>query len=75
MEAICSYENSVDSQRTARRSIPDDRTLHNHRCENVKSYKFYFSFFLLGLVPATFIVYPFIAQWVMGRIFYDSLFA
>jgi hypothetical protein len=24
--------------------IPEDRTLHNHRCENLKSYKFYFDF-------------------------------
>jgi hypothetical protein len=40
MEAICSSETSVDSQRTARRytRIPEDGTLHNHRCENLKSY-------------------------------------
>jgi hypothetical protein len=38
MEAICSSETSVDTQRTTRRHIPEDNTLHNHRCENVKSY-------------------------------------
>jgi hypothetical protein len=30
---------SVDSQPTTRRYIPEDSTLHNHRCENLKSYK------------------------------------
>jgi hypothetical protein len=39
MEAICSSETSVDTQRTTRRYIPEDGTLHNHRCENLKSYK------------------------------------
>jgi hypothetical protein len=38
MEAICSSETSVDTQRTARRYIQEDGTLHNHRCENLKSY-------------------------------------
>jgi hypothetical protein len=43
-------ETSVDFQRTTRRYIPEVRTLHNHRCENLKSYfvgyihPFYFSF-------------------------------
>jgi hypothetical protein len=39
MEAICSSETSVDTQRTTRRYIPEEDTLHNHRCENLKSYK------------------------------------
>jgi hypothetical protein len=39
MEAICFSETSVETQRTARRHIPEDDTLHNHRCENLKSYK------------------------------------
>jgi hypothetical protein len=43
MEAICSCETSVDTQRTTRRYIPEDGTLHNHRCENFKSYMFHFS--------------------------------
>jgi hypothetical protein len=38
MEAVCSSETSVASQRTTRRYIPEDSTLHNHRCENLKSY-------------------------------------
>jgi hypothetical protein len=38
MEAICSSETSLDTQRTTRRYIPEDGTLHNHRCENLKSY-------------------------------------
>jgi hypothetical protein len=38
MEAICSFETSVEFQRTTRRYIPDDSTLHNHRCETLKSY-------------------------------------
>jgi hypothetical protein len=28
----------VDFQHATRRYIPEDRTLHNHRCENLKSY-------------------------------------
>jgi hypothetical protein len=28
----------VDTQRTTRRYIPEDCTLHNHRCENLRSY-------------------------------------
>jgi hypothetical protein len=39
MEAISSSETSGASQRTTRRHIPEDDTLHNHRCENLKSYK------------------------------------
>jgi hypothetical protein len=38
MEAICSSETSFDFQRTTRRYIQEDGTLHNHRCENLKSY-------------------------------------
>jgi hypothetical protein len=39
MEAICFFESSVDIQRTTQRYIAEDRTLHNHRCENLKYYK------------------------------------
>jgi hypothetical protein len=38
MEGQCSSETTVDLQRTIRREIPDERTLHNHRYENLKSY-------------------------------------
>jgi hypothetical protein len=30
MEAICSYETSVETQRTTRRHIPEDDTLYFH---------------------------------------------
>jgi hypothetical protein len=36
--AICSSETSVACQQTTRRHIPEDDSLHNHRCENLKSY-------------------------------------
>jgi hypothetical protein len=39
MEAICSSETSVATQQTTRRHISEDDTLHNHRCENLKSYE------------------------------------
>jgi hypothetical protein len=38
MVAICSSETSVDSQRTTQHYIPEDGTLHNHCCENLKSF-------------------------------------
>jgi hypothetical protein len=38
MEAICSSDTSVGIQRTTRRYIPEDGTLHNHYRENLKSY-------------------------------------
>jgi hypothetical protein len=34
-------ETSVNTQRTTRRYIPEDGTLHNHRCENIKPYKIF----------------------------------
>jgi hypothetical protein len=42
MEAICLSEASVDFQRTEWRYIPEESILHNHRCENLKSYRFFF---------------------------------
>jgi hypothetical protein len=30
MEAVCSFETSVNFQRTTRRCTPEDGTLHNH---------------------------------------------
>jgi hypothetical protein len=38
METICFCETSVDFQRTTWRYTLKDSTLHNHRCENTKSY-------------------------------------
>jgi hypothetical protein len=38
MEATCSSEMSVDFQRTTWRYVAEDRTLHNHRCHNLKPF-------------------------------------
>jgi hypothetical protein len=38
MEETCSSETLVDFQRATHRYIPEDRTLHNRRLENLKSY-------------------------------------
>jgi hypothetical protein len=37
-EATCSSYTSVDFQPTLRWLIPEDVTLHNHRCVNLKCY-------------------------------------
>jgi hypothetical protein len=39
LEATSSSEKSMDFRRATWRYIPEDRTLHNHRYENLKSYK------------------------------------
>jgi hypothetical protein len=41
MEVTCSSETSDDFQQITSHSIPEERTLHNHRCENLKSYRPY----------------------------------
>jgi hypothetical protein len=38
VEAICSSATSIVFQRTTRRYITEDGTLHSHCCENLKSY-------------------------------------
>jgi hypothetical protein len=43
MEAISSSETSGTTQRTTRRHIPEDDTLYNHRCVNLKYYRDNFS--------------------------------
>jgi hypothetical protein len=40
MEETCPSETLVDFQQTTQCYIPEDRSLHNHCCENLKSYKF-----------------------------------
>jgi hypothetical protein len=40
LEATRSSETSADFQRATRRYIPQHRTIHNHRCENLKCYMF-----------------------------------
>jgi hypothetical protein len=37
-EAMCFSETSLCLQQSTRRYIPDDRTLHNHRYENLRFY-------------------------------------
>jgi hypothetical protein len=41
MKATFYCETSVDIQRTTPRYISEDITLHNHYCENLRSYKSY----------------------------------
>jgi hypothetical protein len=38
MEVIWSSRTLVDFQQTTRCYIPEDKTLHNHHCDNLKSY-------------------------------------
>jgi hypothetical protein len=38
MEVICSSETSIEFRRTVWRYNPEDGTLHNRRCENLRSY-------------------------------------
>jgi hypothetical protein len=44
----CFSEMSVDFHRVAWHYIPKDRTLHNHRCENLKSYTVMPWYFLIS---------------------------
>jgi hypothetical protein len=39
MEAMCPSETSVDLQQATQRYVPEDSVLHNHHCENLKSYR------------------------------------
>jgi hypothetical protein len=39
MEVTCFSETSLDFQQATPRYVPEDRTLHNHLCENLKSHK------------------------------------
>jgi hypothetical protein len=39
MEATCSPKMSGDFQWTIWHYIPEERTFHNHHCDNLKSYK------------------------------------
>jgi hypothetical protein len=49
-QAIYSFETSIKFQLTTRSYIPEDNTLHNHRCENLKSY-ILITLFFLRMVP------------------------
>jgi hypothetical protein len=50
MEATRSSEMSGTTQRTTRRHIPEEDTLQNHRCENLKSYSEILNAQMLGLL-------------------------
>jgi hypothetical protein len=56
MEETYSSETSVDFQLTTRRYIPEDSALHNHRCENLKSY-------ILGNHSTTTVILLFKINW------------
>jgi hypothetical protein len=62
MEAICSSETLDDTHRTTRRHIPEDDTLHNHRCENLKSYSINFGL-LVGIQLQTFLTIGSDGEW------------
>jgi hypothetical protein len=54
MEATYSYETSVAFQQTTQRYIPEDRTLHNHRCDNNNlRIELVFSGFMASSLPST----------------------
>jgi hypothetical protein len=55
-EVICSSGTSAYFQRTTWRYIPEDRTLHSHHCENLKSY------ILRHLLSNTLILWPLIVR-------------
>jgi hypothetical protein len=44
LKVTCSSEASVQFNRTTRRYIPEDRTLHRHRWQNLKSIVFFVIF-------------------------------
>jgi hypothetical protein len=50
MEAICSSETSVNFRPTTWRYILEDSTLHNHCCEDLKSYTNYNLFQVCGIL-------------------------
>jgi hypothetical protein len=51
IKATCSSETSVDFQQSTRCYIPEDITLHNHRCENLKSLLTWSPVYFAQLLP------------------------
>jgi hypothetical protein len=76
MKAKYSSEMLLDFQRTTRRYIPEDRTFHNHWCENLKSYTFFCSIMIhikshllvspYTLVSVDCLTYDTSIMWVFG---------
>jgi hypothetical protein len=54
---LVSCEPSIEFHQTTRRYIPEDRTLHNRRCQNVRSYKTNIIFRLKSVVILTVTMY------------------
>jgi hypothetical protein len=55
MEAVRASDASANLYQTARRHIPEDSTLHSHRCENFKSHLGLMPFLVLLLFSAFFL--------------------
>jgi hypothetical protein len=51
-EATFSSETSADFQWTSWRYIPEDRTIHNYRCETLKSYSSVFVWMIAGSIES-----------------------
>jgi hypothetical protein len=63
MESICSSKMLVDVQQTTQRYIPEDRTLHNHNSETLKSS-------ITGHCFTFFVITP---SFAFGRLFVPSI--
>jgi hypothetical protein len=69
MELKYFSETSVDFQRTTRRYITEDRTLHSHHCENLTSYTTLFLISFVGYLMTRLV--PWLRRSSVGR--YDVL--
>jgi hypothetical protein len=65
-----SSETSVQTQWTTRRHIPEDDTLHNHGCENLKSYNRIF----LGLSGELFLIIVVIIKQNVGLLTRNGIY-
>jgi hypothetical protein len=54
MEVLRSSETSVEFQRSTRRYIPEDRALHNHHCESLKSYILHSELSKINFLPVSY---------------------
>jgi hypothetical protein len=60
MEATFSSKTSVDFQRTTRRYIPEDSTLHDQSCENLKSHEAYVCPLTKNIITHLFLIFIYI---------------
>jgi hypothetical protein len=72
LEVICSSKTALDFQQTTQLYIPEDKTFHNHFCENLKSYAVQ-NLFQIKAVDKneTYILYPICISHKL-RGFYDN---